>query len=259
MKKRLLLIAAAVLVIFTLVGCQKKETDKFVVGFDAEFPPYGFMDEKGEYTGFDLELAAEVAKRNDWELVKQPIDWDAKDMELTSGAIDCIWNGFTINGREDQYTWSSAYVNNSQVFVVKSDAGVMSQADLAGKILAVQKDSSALSAINAEENAALKASFAEIIEFGDYNTAFMELEMGSVDVIAMDIGVAKAQMKSRDTELFVILEEALSAEKYGVGFLLGNEKLRDQVEETLMKMLEDGTFMEIATKWELQDSVCLGE
>ncbi|MBN2220747.1 MAG: transporter substrate-binding domain-containing protein, partial [Vallitaleaceae bacterium] len=111
MKKRLLLIAAAVLVIFTLVGCQKKETDKFVVGFDAEFPPYGFMDEKGEYTGFDLELAAEVAKRNDWELVKQPIDWDAKDMELTSGAIDCIWNGFTINGREDQYTWSSAYVN----------------------------------------------------------------------------------------------------------------------------------------------------
>lgn len=259
MKNRLLLVAVAILIMITLAGCQKKEADKFIVGFDAEFPPYGFMDEKGEYTGFDLELAAEVAKRNDWELVKQPIDWDAKDMELTSGAIDCIWNGFTINGREDKYTWSSAYVNNSQVFVVKSDAGVVSQADLSGKILAVQKDSSALSAINAEENADLKASFAQIIEFGDYNTAFMELEMGSVDVIAMDIGVAKAQMKSRDTDMFIIVEEYLSAEQYGVGFLLGNEKLRDQVEETLMKMLEDGTFMEIATKWELQDSVCLGE
>ena len=98
----------------------------FTVGFDAEFPPYGYMDENGEYTGFDLDLAAEVCARNGWELVKQPIDWDSKDMELSSGSIDCIWNGFTMNGREDAYTWSVAYVDNSQVFVVKTDAGITS-------------------------------------------------------------------------------------------------------------------------------------
>ena len=96
----------------------------FTVGFDAEFPPYGYMDENGEYTGFDLELAQEVCDRNGWTLVKQPIDWDAKDMELSSGSIDCIWNGFTMNGREDQYTFSVPYVDNSQVFVVKADSGI---------------------------------------------------------------------------------------------------------------------------------------
>ena len=114
------------------------------VGFDAEFPPYGYMDEDGEYVGFDLDLAAEVCQRQGWELVKQPINWDTKDMELSSGSIDCIWNGFTMNGREDEYTWSVPYVDNSQVFVVAEDAGISTKADLAGKTVGVQADSSAL-------------------------------------------------------------------------------------------------------------------
>ena len=261
MKKKIALVMAMALAFASLAGCGTKSAvdDKLIVGFDAEFEPYGFMDENGEYVGFDLDLAQEVCERNGWELVKQPIDWDAKDMELTSGSIDCIWNGFTINGREEEYTWSSPYVNNSQVFVTATTSGISDQAGLAGKIVAVQKDSSALAAMDSEENAALKASFGELVEFGDYNTAFMELEMGSVDAIAMDIGVAKAQMSSRDQAQFGILDEYLSTEQYGVGFLLGNEELRDKVEATMMEMLEDGTFMEIATKWDLQDSVCLGE
>ena len=133
---------------------EKTETTEegrtFTVGFDAEFPPYGYMDENGEYTGFDLELAQEVCDRNGWELVKQPIDWDSKDMELSSGSIDCIWNGFTMNGREDDYTWSVPYVDNSQVFVVAADSGITSQADLAGKKVGVQKDSSALAALEGD-------------------------------------------------------------------------------------------------------------
>lgn len=122
----------------------------FTVGFDAEFPPYGYMDENGGYTGFDLELAAEVCARNGWEFVAQPIDWDSKDMELSSGSIDCIWNGFTMQGREDSYTWSVPYVDNSQVFVVPADAGISTQADLAGKVVGVQKDSSALAALETD-------------------------------------------------------------------------------------------------------------
>ena len=264
MKRIISLILVIALVLIAAVGCgtEKAETAEkktFTVGFDAEFPPYGFMDENGEYTGFDLDLAQEVSDRNGWELVKQPIDWDAKDMELSNGSIDCIWNGFTINGREDAYTWTSPYVNNSQVFITKTTSGITDQAGLAGKIIAVQKDSSALAAINDDANLALKKSFGSMVEFGDYNTAFLELEMGSVDAIAMDIGVAKAQMASRDKDMFVILDDYLSAEKYGVGFLLGNVELRDKVEATLMEMLKDGTFLKIATKWDLQDSVCLGE
>ena len=240
----------------------KTDRNTFTVGFDAEFPPYGYQDDNGEYVGFDLDLAAEVCKRNGWELIKKPIDWDSKDLELGSGTIDCIWNGFTINGREDAYTWTEAYVDNSQVFVVAADSGIKTKADLEGKTVAVQADSSALAALTDEEdndeNLALADTFAELIEVPDYNTAFMNLEAGAVDAIAMDIGVANYQLSSRGDK-YVILDEVLSAEEYGVGFKLGNTELRDTVQKTLNEMAEDGTFMKIAEKWELQDSVKLGK
>ena len=150
---RLLAGVAAGAMAFSMVGCGSSKDnsknggkEKFIVGFDAAFPPYGYQDENGEYVGFDLDLAAEVCKRNDWELVKQPIDWNAKDMELNSGTISCIWNGFTMNGREDEYAWTEPYVDNSQVFVVKEDSGIATFDDLAGKSVAVQTDSSVLSA-----------------------------------------------------------------------------------------------------------------
>lgn len=233
------------------------ERTTFTVGFDAEFPPYGYMDENGDYTGFDLELAQEVCDRRGWELVKQPIDWDSKDMELSSGSIDCIWNGFTMNGREDAYTFSVPYVDNSQVFVVKADAGIASFDDLAGKIVGVQKDSSALAALESDA-ADLAATFGELNQYADYNTGFMDLEAGAIDAIAIDIGVADYQIESRG-DGYVILDEKLATEQYGIGFLLGNDELKDQVETTLLEMVDDGKFMEIAEKYGLEDSVCLGK
>lgn len=262
MKKIVAVMSVLVLTLGMLTGCGGKEEKSFTVGFDAEFPPYGYLDDNGEYIGFDLDLAAEVCERNGWTLVKQPVDWDGKDFELSSGAIDCIWNGFTMNGREDAYTWTTPYVDNSQVFVVAADAGIKAKADLAGKIVAVQKDSSALAALNNEENAeniALRDSFADLIEYADYNTAFMDLEQGAVEAVAIDIGVAKYQIEQREAGAYIMLEETLATEQYGVGFLLGNEELRDKVQDALDKMAEDGTFMEIAEKWELTDSVCLGK
>lgn len=262
MKKIVAVMSVLILTLGMLTGCGGKEEKSFTVGFDAEFPPYGYRDDNGEYIGFDLDLAAEVCERNGWTLVKQPVDWDGKDFELSSGAIDCIWNGFTMNGREDAYTWTAPYVDNSQVFVVAADAGIKAKSDLAGKIVAVQKDSSALAALNNEENAeniALRDSFADLIEYADYNTAFMDLEQGAVEAVAIDIGVAKYQIEQREAGAYVMLEETLATEQYGVGFLLGNEELRDKVQDALDKMAEDGTFMEIAEKWELTDSVCLGK
>lgn len=232
---------------------------------EAEFPPYGYRDESGEYVGFDLDLAAEVCDRQGWELVKQPIDWDSKDMELSTGAIDCIWNGFTMNGREDDYTWSDPYIDNSQVFVVAADSGIENKSDLAGKVVAVQKDSSALAALNDEENKdniALRDSFSQLIEYADYNTAFMDLEQGAVEAVAIDIGVAQYQIDKREEGAYVMLagdDNKLASEQYAVGFKKGNEELRDTVQDTLDEMVKDGTFAEIAEKWGLTDSVCLGK
>ena len=284
MKKRLLGMLGSLLML-TAVGCagmpaaapadtaQASDTEKtaeeaapvsaddgsFVVGFDASFPPYGYQDENGEYVGFDLDLAAEVAKRRDWELGLQPIDWDSKDMELASGTIDCIWNGFTMSEeRLDKYEWSTPYVDNSQVFVVATDSGIETQADLAGRIVTVQADSSALEALESEESKELTDSFSELVVVPDYNTAFLNLESGAVEAVAMDIGVAEYQIAQRG-EGYKILDEVLVSEQYGVGFLKGNTELRDQVQETLDEMAEDGTFMEIAEKWGLQDAVTLGK
>lgn len=233
----------------------------FTVGFDAEFPPYGYKNESGEYTGFDLDLAQEVCDRNGWELVKQPIDWDSKDMELSAGTIDCIWNGFTMNGREDDYTFSVPYVDNSQVFVVAQDAGIAVPADLAGKVVGVQKESSALAALEDEEHTDMLASFAGLNQYADYNTAFMDLEAGAIDALAMDIGVANYNIAQRSGG-FTILEERLSSEQYGIGFLKGNTQLKDTVEKTLLEMAEDGTFLKIAEKYSdfgLVESICLGK
>jgi polar amino acid transport system substrate-binding protein len=274
------LMAAAM--VFTMAGCgsskdadtsAKKETktedskdkensDKqFIVGFDAEYPPYGYKDDNGEYVGFDLDLAQEVCARNGWELVKQPIDWDSKDMELNSGSIDCIWNGFTMTGREDDYTWSKPYVDNSIVVVVKEGSGIEKKEDLAGKVVAVQADSSGLAALtdeeDNEENLKLAASFSDLQQVADYNTAFMNLEAGAVDAIVVDIGVADYQLESRTG--FAMLDDKIRTEQYAVGFKLGNEELRDQVQSTLDEMVKDGTFDDIAKKWDLSDMVCLGK
>lgn len=235
---------------------------KLVVGFDAEFPPYGYMDSNGEYVGFDLSLTQEVCARNGWELVKRPIEWNSKDMELKSGSIDCIWNGFTVNGREKDYTWSSAYVDNSQVIVVKKNSGINELSDLKGKIVAVQTDSAALAAFEGEdatkENIELKNTFKALEQIGDYNSAFMTLESGLIDAVCMDLGVANYELKLRG-DTFKKLEENVSTEQYAVGFRKGNTALRDKVEETLIQMKNDGTFDKIAAQWELSDCVCLGK
>ena len=228
--------------------------DTFTVGFDQDFPPFGYVGDDGEFTGFDIEMATECAARMGKKIVLQPIDWDAKDMELEAGTIDCIWNGFTMNGREDQYTWTDPYMDNSQVFVVAADSGISSLADLAGKVVEVQTDSSAEAALKEDDNKELKDSFKELVVVSDYNTAFMNLDSNAVEAIAMDIGVAKYQMESRDGK-YKILDNVLSAEQYAVGFAKNNTELRDKVQKTLDEMREDGKFAEIAEKWDLTDSV----
>ena len=241
--------------VFSDTGLATK--DKFVVGFDAEYPPYGYMDENGEYTGFDLEMAQALADLNGWELVKTPISWDSKDMELDSGSIDCVWNGFTINNREELYEWSMPYVDNSQVIIVAEDAGIETLADLADKRVGVQAASAAWELLQDKEKD-LADTFADLQTFPDYNNAFVELQAGAVDAVAMDIGVAQYQINSRG-EGYKLIDEILAAEQYGVGAKLGNVALRNKINEGLLELLANGTFDELAAKYELTDMVCLGK
>ena len=227
-----------------------------IVGFDQDFPPMGFVGDNGEYTGFDLDLAKEVASRLGLEYKAQPVAWDSKDMELESGNIDCIWNGFTITGREDDYTWTTPYMANKQVFVVANDSDIKSQADLAGKVVEVQADSSAEAAL--KENQDLANTFGQLLTTPDYNTAFMDLEQGAVEAVAMDVIVAGYQIKQRNAD-FKILDDSLSEEEYGVGFKKGNTELRDKVQGALEEMAADGTLAKISDEWFGEDVTTIGK
>ncbi len=253
--KTVLAVAVAAAAAFATSCADKSATDsvpekgmQFVLGFDADFPPYGFKD-GDEYKGFDLDLAREVCRRNEWNFVPKPINWDAKDMELGSGAISCIWNGFTINGRESAYEWTEAYVDNSQVVLVKAGSPIKSLADLAGKTVAVQTDTPVQKALaEGGDRADLGKTFKGVVVTPNYNNAVMELDSGAVDAVALDIGVAKQKMADLPGK-FAMLDETVMTEQYGIGFKLGNKALRDAVQKTLKEMVADGTAAKISAQW----------
>lgn len=268
-KMKALVVAAAALSLSALLlaGCSggtaaddKKAEDKapaqeekttLIVGLDNAYPPYGFVGDDGNLTGFDIDLATEVAERNGWNLKLEAIDWAAKDALLGQGTINCIWNGFTMEGREGKYAFSKPYMHNEQVVVVKADSGIDSLEALAGKNVMTQVDSAALDVLEDEEGQkALADTFAggAAQTIGDYNNAFMQLESGAVDAVACDLSIADYQMAAKPG-VFVKLEP-LSTENYAVGFAKdGDAAMVDAVNKTLKEMYDDGTIAELCEKW----------
>ena len=252
--------AAAAVAAMGLAGCGGSKTeqkpadsevslDTLIVGFDAEYPPYGFVADDGSYTGFDLDLAQAVCEMEGWEFKAEPIDWDAKDALLGAGTINCIWNGFTIEGREDKYSFTEPYMINAQVVVTKKGAGIAALADLKDKIVLTQKGSAALEVLQGDKKD-VADTFKELQTIADYNNAFMQLESGAVDAVACDLSIAAFQMAAKP-DTFTQIEETLSEEHYGVGFLLGDEgaALADKVTEDLRKLNDEGKVKEMCEKY----------
>lgn len=179
-------------------------------------------------------------------------------MELSGGSIDCIWNGFTMNGREDDYTWSKPYIDNSQVVVVKKDSNITNIEGLSGVIMDVQADSSALAALQGDDatdvGKQIASSLGQLVQVSNYNTAFMDLESGAADAIAMDVGVANYQIANRGADKYTILDEKISSEQYAVGFKKGNDTLCDQVQTALAALEKDGTLDKIVKEWSEKDN-----
>lgn len=238
-----------------LSGCAREAEEggakKLVVGFDADFPPYGYKD-GGEYVGFDLDLARAVCEKKGWVFVANPINWDAKDIELNSGAIDCIWNGFTIEGREEAYTFSAPYVDNSQVVLVAADSPIASLDDLVGKKVGVQIETPVHKAFAPGGSLRkLGSKFGELVIEPNYNQLVNELSMGAIDAVALDIGVAKKKMVDLPGK-FKLLDEILMKETYGIGFKRGNTALRDEVEAALRELAAEGKLLSIADKYGIE-------
>jgi polar amino acid transport system substrate-binding protein len=234
-----------------------KEKGKLVLGLDDAFPPMGFRNESNEIVGYDIDLAKEVAKRLKVELVTQPIDWNAKEQELNTGKIDCIWNGFTITEeRAKAMLFTKPYLKNAQVVVVKKGSGYDSLASLKGKKVGLQAGSSAAGALDSAVD--FKASLKQVVEFKDNLTALMDLEQKGVDAVVMDLIVANDNIK-RSGKPYIVLAESLSPEDYGVGFRKTDIALRDAVQAALEAMAKDGTLAKITTEWFGSDISVVGK
>ena len=161
-----------------------KDKGFFTVGLDASFPPMGFTESNGEIVGFDIDLAREVAKRMGVELKTQPIEWDAKEMELSSGKIDCIWNGMTIDeARLKEMYFTKAYINNRQIIIVPEGSAIKTKADLEGKTIGLQKGSSALKAVDKDP---VKSKIGKIEVYENNQLAFADLKIGRIDALVVD-------------------------------------------------------------------------
>jgi polar amino acid transport system substrate-binding protein len=225
-----------------------EDKGSFILGFDAGFAPMGFKDDSGEYVGFDIDLAKEVASRLGLEIVYQPIDWDAKVLELDAGNIDMIWNGLTITEeRKKEILFSDPYMNNQQIIVVAADSGINSKADLAGKIVAAQVESSAMEAIRAEPD--VMDSFTELIESPDYVEALTELKNGTVDAVVVDEMTGRYYVLAGSEGAYIVLDDTFGEEQYGIGFRLKDVAFRNMIQETLDAMIADGTAASISDKW----------
>ena len=265
MKRLLAMLLVAMMVMMMAVPAMAQddslkkiqEKGKFILGLDDSFPPMGFRDEKGQIVGFDIDLAREVCSRLGVTLKLQPINWDAKEQELNTGNIDCIWNGLTITPeRQKTILFSKPYMNNRQVLVVRANSGYTSLSQLAGKKLGIQAGSSAHDALNSAPE--FKAKLAAVVEFDDNMTALMDLEQGGVDVVLMDEIVARFYIQQRSKN-YKVLDEALAGEEYGVGFRKEDQALMEKIEETLIAMAEDGTMAAISERWFGEDITIINQ
>ena len=221
----------------------------YVLGMDDTFAPMGFRDEKGELVGFDVELAQAAAKEMGIKVECQPIDWTVKETELDSGNVDFLWNGYSITPeREKKVLFSDPYMDNRQIIVTLKDSPVNSKADLAGKRVTVQGESSALEAVTKDE--AFVNSLAEPpVEYATNTECFKDIEAKRCDAIVVDEVLARYYMKQNGEEKYKVLDENFGEEQFAVGMRKDDAALQEALNKALAKLKEDGTYDEIYKKY----------
>lgn len=266
MKKILVSVMAITLVALVLVGCggssdASNESFEFKHGFDKDFPPYSYIDDNGETTGFDVELAQAVCDYYGWTYKAVPVNWDSKDLELNSGSCDCIWSGFTKSpAREEQYSWSEPYSINTQMIMVLEDSDIKTLDDLAGKKVGVQIGTSALDMLETSEEEGGRKELADTFDslktMDTYTIAVSELKAGAIDAIAIDVTTGNFQMSKQKGLRY--LDEKLGDEVYAIGFRTDDTELRDKVNKALAALAEDGTMDKIGEKYpDIYDSLSM--
>ena len=220
---------------------------KIVVGLDDNFPPMGFRDEKNQLVGFDIDMAREAAKRMGVEVEFKPIDWSAKEAELSGKRVDALWNGLTITEeRKQNIAFTAPYMENHQIIVVPAQSAIKTKADLAGKTVGAQDGSSAVDAVKKDD--AVFKSFKEFKTFGDNVTALMDLSTGRLDAVVVDEVVGRYYVAKKPQD-YAVLEDNFGTEEYGVGVRKDDAALQGRLDTALGEMKKDGAAAKIAEQW----------
>ncbi|MBE6887919.1 MAG: amino acid ABC transporter substrate-binding protein [Ruminococcaceae bacterium] len=253
--KKLTALLLAVIMMFACAACsaqpaQNDDDKTVVIGVDDTFAPMGFRDETGELVGFDIDLANELLTRLGYTPEFQVIDWSMKETELSNGNIDLIWNGYTItDSRKEKVNFTQSYLDNKQIIVTMANSDIQSKADLSGKTVAVQKESSAYEAVMADSATAATLKSGEPVQFDTNNDAFMDVEAGRSDAIVVDEVLARYYIKMRGAEKYKILSEDFGSEEYGIGVRKSDTEFLAEIDSELTEMIDDGTFDEIKSRW----------
>ena len=254
--KKVISVLLAIVMILALgaTAFAADEETTFIMGIDPEYPPFSYLGDDGNYTGFDVEVCQAVCDLLGWKLEIFGVNWDEKLVQLDSMECDCVWSGMTIldSMKEAGYVISEPYYDNTQVLVVKEDAGFASSEDLAGKVVAVQLGTSGEALLNGDL-ADLAATFENVITCDSFLKCFTELEGNAVDAVFVDLPVAASYVAKH--EGLAIIDEDLGAEQYGIAFRSGDAELCEKVDAAVQELVENGTYAEIAAKEEYVDSV----
>lgn len=228
-----------------------KAPAKIVVGLDDEYPPMGFKDESNQIIGFDVDLAKETAKRLGSEVEFKAIDWSSKEAELKSGRIDVLWNGLDITPeRQENMLFSDPYMDNRQIIFVRTGdtQGIAAETDLAGKAVGTQAGSTAETYITSKAD--LRNSFKEFKTYGDYISAFMDLENGRIDAVVCDEIVGRYYISKHPEGLQAINNVTVGpVSEFGIAFAKENTALKDQVQNAFNEVIKDGTATKISNQW----------
>lgn len=229
--------------------------DKLIIGVDDTFAPMGFLDENNELTGFDIEMAQAVSEKLGIPVEFQTIEWSMKEQELNQGNIDLIWNGYSVTDeRAEKVLFTKAYLDNKQVVVTMADSGIKTLADLEGKVVAAQGESSAVDAIDAHPE--IGDTFADRPEFSTNDEAIMDMEAGRSDAVVADSVLLNYVISHKeDPSKYVILEEDLGSEEFAVGVRKEDTALCDAINKAFEELKADGTAAELSVKWFGEDVV----
>lgn len=220
------------------------------IGSD-NYEPYIYLDDQGNFTGIDVELATEACRRLGYRPVFRQIVWEKKDEALALGDVDCLWGSFTMTGREDLYQWAGPYLFSRQVVVVRADSDIWTLSDLAGKRVAVQATSKPETIFLERPEPDRVPQVGDVYCFSTMEEIYSAIRKDFADAIAGHEQAMKLFVEE-SPETWRMLEQGLMVSALGVAFLKGtNESFSRQLAAVLQEMQEDGTTINIIEKYGL--------